>query len=55
MSNQGRLFGRSAIVTGAAGGIGEAIAKTLVSEGVSVAVADINIQEARRVASEIEE
>ena len=54
MSNQGRLFGQSAIVTGAAGGIGEAIAKTLANEGASVAIADINLQEAKRAASEIE-
>lgn len=55
MSNQGRLFGKSAIVTGAAGGIGEVIASILSREGASVAIADINLQEAKRVASEIEE
>ncbi|MFC2051729.1 SDR family NAD(P)-dependent oxidoreductase [Chloroflexota bacterium] len=55
MSNQRRLLGQFAIVTGAAGGIGEAIAKTLAREGASVAIADINLKEAKRVASEIEE
>ncbi len=55
MSNRGRLFGKSAIVTGAAGGIGEVIANILSREGASVAIADINLQEAKRVASEIEE
>jgi NAD(P)-dependent dehydrogenase (short-subunit alcohol dehydrogenase family) len=53
MSNQKKLFEQSAIVTGAAGGIGEAIAKILAREGASVAVTDINIQDAKRVESEI--
>jgi 3-oxoacyl-[acyl-carrier protein] reductase len=53
MSNQKKLFGQSAIVTGAAEGIGEAIAKILAREGASVAVTDINIQDAKRVESEI--
>jgi NAD(P)-dependent dehydrogenase (short-subunit alcohol dehydrogenase family) len=53
MSNQKKLFGQSAIVTGAAGGIGDAIAKILAREGASVAVTDINIQDAKRVESEI--
>lgn len=54
MSGQGRLSGQYAIVTGAAGWLGEAIAKTLAREGVSVAVADINLQGAKRVESEIQ-
>ena len=54
MSGQGRLSGQVAIVTGAAGGLGEAIAKTLAREGASVAVTDINIQDAKRVESEIQ-
>ena len=54
MSGQGRLSGQCAIVTGAAGGLGEAIAKTLAREGASVAVTDINIQGAQRVESEIQ-
>lgn len=48
-----KLSGRVAIVTGAAQGIGEAIAKRLASEGAVVVVADINIETARRVADEI--
>jgi len=48
-----KLSGRVAIVTGAAQGIGEAIAKRLASEGAAVVVADINIEKARRVADEI--
>ena len=55
MAEQKRLSGKVAIVTGAAGGLGAPIAKTLAREGVTVAVADINIQEARRVESEIRE
>jgi len=54
MSNHGKLSGQSAIVTGAAGGIGEVTAKTLAREGASVAIADINLEGAKRVASEIE-
>jgi 3alpha(or 20beta)-hydroxysteroid dehydrogenase len=37
----GRLAGRTAIVTGAAGGIGRATCAALVAEGASVVVADI--------------
>lgn len=55
MSNHKRLSERVAIVTGSAGGIGETTAKTLAREGASVVIADINLQEAKRVASEIEE
>jgi NAD(P)-dependent dehydrogenase (short-subunit alcohol dehydrogenase family) len=38
----GKLSGRIALVTGAAGGLGQAICKKLVSEGARVAVADID-------------
>jgi NAD(P)-dependent dehydrogenase (short-subunit alcohol dehydrogenase family) len=48
-----RLDGRSAIVTGAAQGMGEAIARYLAGVGVSVAVADINGEGARAVADAI--
>ncbi len=48
-----RLEGKTALVTGAARGIGEAIARTMASEGASVMIADQNEAGARRVALEI--
>jgi len=48
-----KLAGKVAIVTGAAHGIGEAIAKKFASEGASVVVYDINLEEANRVVDEI--
>ena len=54
MAAERRLVGSKAIVTGAAQGIGEVIAKTLAREGASVAITDLNLQGAKQVASEIE-
>ncbi len=48
-----RFEGRVAIVTGAAQGIGAAIAKRLKGEGATVAVVDINEDGARSVADQI--
>jgi sorbitol-6-phosphate 2-dehydrogenase len=48
------LEGRSAIVTGGAQGIGEAISRRLAAEGANVVVADINLESARVVAQSIE-
>jgi NAD(P)-dependent dehydrogenase (short-subunit alcohol dehydrogenase family) len=48
-----KLRDKVAIVTGSGRGIGEAIAKKLAYEGSAIAVVDINIEEAYRVASEI--
>jgi NAD(P)-dependent dehydrogenase (short-subunit alcohol dehydrogenase family) len=46
----GRLEGRTVVVTGAAGGIGEAIARRADNEGASVACLDINRAGAEAVA-----
>jgi|YelNatPaOPRAMG01_1025707.scaffolds.fasta_scaffold07079_2 3-oxoacyl-[acyl-carrier protein] reductase len=48
-----KLKDKVAIVTGAAQGIGEAIAKKFASEGASVAIADLNVEKAVHVAEEI--
>lgn len=45
---------RTALVTGAGSGIGETVAKQLAAEGANVVVSDINLEAAKRVASEIE-
>jgi len=47
------LSGQTAIVTGAATGIGEAIARRLAQAGATVAVADLNREGAARVAQSI--
>lgn len=50
-----RFQGKCAIVTGAAGGIGEAIATRLVAEGASVVIADLKKDAADSIASKIGE
>ena len=49
----GRLAGRAAIVTGAASGFGEGIARRFAQEGAAVVVNDVNDSGGRRVAEEI--
>jgi NAD(P)-dependent dehydrogenase (short-subunit alcohol dehydrogenase family) len=49
-----RLEGKRAIVTGAGAGIGRSIALRFADEGARVAVADVDEEAAKRVASEIE-
>lgn len=49
----GRFTGRVALITGAASGIGRAIAVRLAREGASVSVVDINQEGATSVANEI--
>ncbi|RZT42990.1 3-hydroxybutyrate dehydrogenase [Cupriavidus agavae] len=49
-----KLQGKSAIVTGAASGIGRAIAELLAAEGAAVAIADLNEDAAASVARGIE-
>jgi sorbitol-6-phosphate 2-dehydrogenase len=51
----GLLQDRIAVVTGAAQGLGEAIAHRLACEGAHVGVADLNFEGAQRVAAAIEE
>ena len=43
----------SAVVTGAASGLGEATARALAAQGVRVAVFDMNAEQGRRIADEI--
>jgi D-sorbitol dehydrogenase (acceptor) len=48
-----RLDGKCALITGAAQGIGLAFAKRYIAEGGRVAIADINIELARKVVAEL--
>jgi NAD(P)-dependent dehydrogenase (short-subunit alcohol dehydrogenase family) len=50
----GRVAGKKAFVTGAAQGLGAAIARRLAEEGAQVTLADINAEGARAMAAEIE-
>jgi NAD(P)-dependent dehydrogenase (short-subunit alcohol dehydrogenase family) len=50
-----RLSGRAAIVTGAAHGIGRAIAERFLREGASVVIADLEGEAARETAAELSE
>jgi len=49
----GRFEGKVSVVTGSAGGIGEAYARALAAEGASVVVADVNGDGAEMVAKDI--
>src|SRR4051794_12712602 len=48
-----RLQGKTALVTGAASGFGEGIAKTFAAEGAKVVLMDVNAEGLRRVAGDI--
>ena len=47
------LSGKSALITGGASGIGRGISLALASQGSDVAIADINIEGASKVAEEV--
>jgi len=49
----GRVAGKQALITGAAGGLGEAMAWMLAREGAKVAVTDVNLQGVRTLADAI--
>ena len=53
-TGQGRLAGRGAVITGAASGIGRAMAAAFVEEGARVLVADIDGEAAERAARELD-
>lgn len=55
MSACQRLKGQVALITGAAQGLGEALAQRLDAEGALVAVADMNFEAAQKVASSLTE
>ncbi len=49
----GRLSGKRALVTGAAAGIGAAIARRFAAEGARVMVTDTRVEDAQRLAAEL--
>lgn len=51
--SKGRVAGKLAIVTGAAAGIGEAIARLLAAEGATVFITDLNVERGQALAAEI--
>ena len=50
---EGKLTGKTALITGAGQGIGRAIAAAFASEGANVMCADINLANAKAVADSI--
>nr|WP_306688661.1 3-oxoacyl-[acyl-carrier-protein] reductase [Candidatus Magnetominusculus xianensis] len=50
----GTMMGQTALVTGSARGIGKGIALALAKKGVNVVISDVNIEEAKVVATEME-
>ncbi|MGV8929849.1 MAG: SDR family oxidoreductase [Brevundimonas sp.] len=55
MGKAGRVAGKQALITGAAGGLGEAMAWMLAREGAKVAVTDVNRDGVRALADAINE
>ena len=52
-NQSGRVAGKTALITGAAQGLGEAIARMLVREGARVVLTDINGPKVREVADSL--
>lgn len=48
-----KLQNKSALITGAASGIGEAVARCFVREGAAVIIADIDVENGKRIAHDI--
>lgn len=49
----GRVAGKKVFITGAAQGLGAAMARALAAEGAKIAIADLNAEGAERVAAEL--
>ena len=55
MSDENKLHSKVAVITGAAQGLGEAIAKEFAKQAAKVILVDINAQEIKRVKSDMED
>jgi gluconate 5-dehydrogenase len=53
LETQFSLAGKTALLTGGAGGIGQALAVGLCSSGAQTAVCDVNVERAREIAAEL--